>query len=96
MRIEGAGIAPLTRSAGSTGSVDRQDGSQAARGAAGDDVQLSARARMMAIARQALQDTPPVRRSVVEAARARLQSGQYQTDGRSIAEALLTTIKEGL
>lgn len=96
MRIEGAGIAPLTRSAGGAGSVDRQDGTQGVPGAAVDDVQLSARARMLAIARQALEDTPPVRRSVVEAARARLQAGRYRTDGQSIAEALLATIKEGL
>lgn len=96
MRIDRTGISPLTRSPDHTASVRKQDGAPAAAMGAVDDVQLSARARLLAIAREALAQTPSVRRSVVEAARARLQAGQYHTDGRSIAEALLATIKEGL
>lgn len=96
MRIESTGVSSLARSAGDAGSVGKQDSAQAARGLAGDAVQLSPRARMLAIARKALADTPAVRRSVVDDARAKLQAGQYQTDGRSVAEALLATIKEGL
>jgi len=94
MRIESSGISSVAGSSGGAESVVRGEGSRPA--AAMDGVELSPRARMMAIARQALAETPPVRRSVVEDARARLRAGQYRTDGRSIAEALLAAIREGM
>ena len=93
MRIESTGIGSVASSSGGTGAVNRQAPAAGTNGATVDDVKLSPRARMLAVARQALADTPPVRQSVVAEARAKLQAGEYTTDGRSIAEALIAEIR---
>ena len=79
MRIESTAVSSLARSAGDAGSAGKADSAQAGRTPAGDAVQLSPRARMLAIARKALEETPAVRRSVVDEARARLKAGQIAT-----------------
>ncbi|HUS79918.1 MAG TPA: flagellar biosynthesis anti-sigma factor FlgM [Armatimonadota bacterium] len=95
MRIESTGIGSVAPGSGGAGALSRQAPAGGATGATIDDVKLSPRARMLEIARQALADTPPVRQSVVAAARAKLEAGEYTTDGRSIAEALIAAIREG-
>jgi len=93
MRIESTSLTGIARGVDRAGDVNRQRGTNAAQGVGGDDVTLSARARMLAVARQALADTPAVRQSVVDAARAKLADGTYKADGRSISEALIATVR---
>ena len=93
MRIENTNLTGVARGVDRAGDVSKQRGTSAARGAGNDDVTLSTRARMLDVARQALADTPAVRQSFVDAARAKLMDGTYKADGRSIAEALIATVR---
>ncbi len=95
MRIESSGAAGAMRQTGGAGDVRKQGAAAATRVARGDDVQLSSRGRMLAIAREALSETPAVRQAVVDRARAQLDAGTYRADGRSIAEAMIATVREG-
>ncbi|MEA3402912.1 MAG: flagellar biosynthesis anti-sigma factor FlgM [Armatimonadota bacterium] len=87
MRIDGSG---LYRTSASASGADEARGrrSKAVRRAGGDNVALSSRARLMAVAKQALNESPPVRRSAIEAARLRLSDGDAQWDSRAIVEAM--------
>ncbi len=61
--------------------------------AGNDHVRLSSRGQLVALARQALEEAPAVRRPVVEAARKRIATVKVG-DGRQIAEAIIATINE--
>lgn len=60
---------------------------------AGDDVTLSSRARLMAMAQKALDETPAVRQSVVDRARETLEGGSERWDGASVARAMVESIQ---
>ena len=94
MRVDPGGLYP-SRPAAETRS-DAHSGSETdcVRQAAGDQVSVSPRARLIALARQALDEAPVVRQDAVEAARQRLQAGTESWDGRSIAGAIFNAISD--
>ncbi len=94
MRVDPSRLYRNSRAADCSTDVDRRRAAEAVRGHGGDDVTLSSQARLVAMARRALDETPGVRPSVVEAARHRLTAGP-PSDGRSIAEAILQSVAEG-
>ncbi|MFP4248899.1 MAG: flagellar biosynthesis anti-sigma factor FlgM [Armatimonadota bacterium] len=59
-----------------------------------DSVTVSPRARLLALARNALDAAPQIRASVVEAARARLSSGDGPCEGGEIARAMIDSISD--
>lgn len=94
MRIDASGLYPSRKAgdaANDTGSA-RESGQAAQHG--GDQVSVSSRARLISLARQALDETPAVRREVVDAARQRLEAGDAVGDGQSIAGAIFDSISD--
>lgn len=92
MRIDTGGLYPNQRA---TQGGARATGGPAAppiREAVADNVTVSPGARLLALGRRALEDTPEVRTSVVEAARRRLSGGADACDGRAIARAMIESI----
>ncbi|MGC9320594.1 MAG: flagellar biosynthesis anti-sigma factor FlgM [Armatimonadota bacterium] len=87
MRIDASGLYPTNPNTGGADEARRQR-SEPVHGAGGDSVTLSSRARLMAVARQALDESPPVRRSAIEAARLRLSDGDARWDSGAIVEAM--------
>jgi hypothetical protein len=59
-----------------------------------DNVTVSSRARLLALARNALETVPQIRPSVVEDARVRLSSGDGPSDGGEIARAMIDSISD--
>ncbi len=94
MRIDRSGLNPSSKPV----SVPADDHSSPEKGrlqrAGTDQVSVSPRARLIALARQALDETPPVRREVVDAARARLQVEEPVWDDQTIAGAIVDTISD--
>lgn len=94
MKIDVSGLqASRTATQGRPDTVASAEPRQTSAGRS-DDVTISPRARMLALAGNALQAAPDVRDGVVEAARARLSAGSEAADGRSIARAMIDTISE--
>lgn len=54
-----------------------------------DDLALSARALELQQLRQAIDESPDVRRDLVESLRSEISTGRYRIDGTRIAQALL-------
>jgi flagellar biosynthesis anti-sigma factor FlgM len=94
MRIESTGLSGVSKSATTPEKIDQRDEAAAPGHAKVDDVSLSPQARLVAMAKRALSEVPGVRASVIERARERLQAGQYDADGRRIAEAILEALRE--
>ena len=94
MRIDVSGLSPNRCAAHRSETATGRSGAVAVRDSDGDSVTVSARARLLAASRAALQETPEVRGSVVDEARARLLKGAAAYDGQSIARAMIDTITE--
>jgi len=94
MRIDPSGLYP-TRMNSDVGTDATARRAQATPSDAGPDtVTVSSRARLLAMARQALDETALVRRAVVDDARARV-AGDAGWDGREVAAAMIDAITEG-
>jgi cytidylate kinase len=94
MRIDPSGLYPSrrpteatpdTRAGQDAGAVERAGGDE-------DEVDVSPRARLIAVARRALDETPAVRDEAVDAARERLEAEGEIWDGRDIARAMFDAI----
>lgn len=78
--VDGAG--------GEAGAAERLDGRH-------DNVNLSNRGRVVAVAAQAVAQSPEVRAERVAALKAAIGDGTYASDARGIAQRLLTSLVEG-
>jgi len=94
VRIEHTGFPAVSRSGATPDRIDGRSETEAPSQGAVDSVNLSSRARLLAVAKRALAEVPAVRTRVVERARERLQDGQYEADSRLIAEAIIETLHE--
>ena len=94
MRIENAGLSAVPKSTANPEQVDRRNGAEQLRGASVDSVNLSPQGQLLAIAKRALAETPAVRAHMVARARERLETGQYEANGRLIAEAIIEALRE--
>ncbi len=94
MHIDPSGLHP-TRMNSDVGANVSSRRTQATPSDAGPDtVTVSSRARLLAMARQALDETALVRRAVVDDARARVAGGAGW-DGREVATAMIGAVTEG-
>ncbi len=92
MRIDPSGLYPSRRPTEATPDTQAGQGAGAVERAGGDEVDVSPRARLIAVARKALDETPAVRREAVDAARERLEAEGEMWDGREIARAMFDAI----
>ena len=58
-------------------------------GAASDAIQVSAAARLVAVAQEALAEVPDIRMGKVGAIRSQLDADAYNPDGEAVAEGLI-------
>ncbi len=94
MRINSGGLHP-TRMNTDIGADLTSGRTQATPSDAGPDtITVSSRARLLGMARRALDRTAPVRSSVVADARARV-AGHAAWDGNKLAAAMISAITEG-
>ncbi len=93
MRIDPSGLYPTRTGSDVAPDVNSRQRTPPPAESGPDSVTLSSNARLMAMARRALDESPPVRRSVVERARARLAS-DATWDGAEVAEAMMRAIAE--
>lgn len=94
MRIDASGLYPSRKAGDATGEAQQRQEATALERSRADQVSVSPQARLIALARVALDETPAVRGEVVDAARQRLQSGEASWDGQSIAGAIIDFIGE--
>lgn len=93
IRPDGGQISPLSVYRKQTERAQQQEkpsaGGTSAEAGGGDRVSLSDDARLMSEAARVAQDTADVRQERVEELKAKVQSGTYHVDSRSVAEAML-------
>ncbi|MGI5819181.1 MAG: flagellar biosynthesis anti-sigma factor FlgM [Armatimonadota bacterium] len=94
MRITTSGLHAGAKPAQIASEAAGQAETRPAREVQADNVCVSSRARLLVLARDALEAAPAVRRDVVEAARDRLSSGPEAYDGHAIARAMIDAISE--
>jgi flagellar biosynthesis anti-sigma factor FlgM len=94
MRIDASGLYPSRRAGDAAGESQQRQEATALERSGADRVSVSPQARLIALARMALDETPAVRSEVVDAARQRLQTGAVSWDGQSIAGAIIDSISD--
>jgi len=94
MRIENAGLSAVPKSTASPEQADRRTGPDHVPSASVDSVSLSPQGQLLAIAKRAFAETPAVRAHMVARARERLETGEYEANGRLIAEAIIEALRE--
>lgn len=93
MRIDTNGLHPTRMGNGMTSDARTRRSTATTASGGADSVTLSPRARLLALVRRALDESPAVRSSVVEAARQRL-AAKTDWDGSDVAEAIMQAITE--
>jgi len=94
MRIDPSGLYPTQMNADVGADVTSRRTQATPSDAGPDTVTVSSRARLLAMARRALDETDPVRSAVVDDARARI-AADAGWDGQEVAAAMIGAITEG-